>query len=173
MSESTEGMVKIFFEPPGGEEDWHTTVESMWATPVEKPNAPGGRVFKLDNSPWYAFGVSLDDEVCAELRHESMGEGNAAFECETLYFTKVWNHSGHSTYTLFLQNGLTTESPEWSDRWTDFKAMGCSWEGMNSNLLSVDVPPGTDLDRLEELFESALAAGIFAYQTQHRFSPTN
>jgi hypothetical protein len=168
---STIEMVKIFFEPPSDPaEDWHTHVESMFATPVPQVRAPGGQVYRLENSPWYAFGVSWQDEVCGERRHEIIGEGSAAFETDTLYFTRVWKHAGHSTYTLFLQNDHTTESPKWLDVWPSLKQLGCTYEGMNSRLLAVDVEPGNDLDKIEEIFEKALVDGVFAYQTQHRFS---
>jgi hypothetical protein len=78
MSKTNEGMVKIFFEPPGGDEDWHTKVESMWATPIDEPKALGGRVFRLENTPWYAFGVSWQDLVCGQLRHEIIGDGTSS-----------------------------------------------------------------------------------------------
>jgi hypothetical protein len=174
MSDTNKEMVKIFFEPPGGEEDWHTTVESIWATPIDEPGAPGGRVFQLENSPWYAFGVSWEDIVCGELRHEIIGDdttpNHPRIEVEVLYFTRVWKHSGRSTYALFLSSGITTESPEWLARWEPLKNLGCTWEGMSTRLLAVDIPPSADLTAVEKIFEEGLACSVFDYQIQHRFS---
>src|SRR5260370_39082780 len=105
MSDTTEEMVKVFFEPPGGDEGWHTKAESMWATPVNEPNAPGGRVFRLENTPWYAFGGSWQDLICAELRHETIGDATPSRpkpEGDILYFTRLWIYSGRYTYLVVL-----------------------------------------------------------------------
>jgi hypothetical protein len=173
MIESHDGMVKIFFEPPGGDEDWHTKVESMWATPIDEPSAPSGQVFRLENTPWYAFGVSWQDLVCAESRREIIGDdtpGRPKQEVNILYFTRVWKHSGRSTYLAFLSEEVTTESPEWLKRWEPLERLGCTWEGMNARLLAVDVPPSIDLDAVEKTLEEGASNGVFDYQTQHRFS---
>ena len=177
MSGINEGMVKIFFAPPGGDENWHTKVESMWATPINEPSAPGGRVFRLENTPWYAFGVSWQDLICAELRHETIGDDTPSrpkLEVDILYFTRVWKHSGRSTYLAFLSEGITAESPKWLERWEALKKMGCSWEGMNVKLIAIDVPPTANLDNVENILEEAEAENVFSYQTQHRFTaPTS
>jgi hypothetical protein len=166
-------MVKIFFEPPGGDEDWHTKVESMWATPIDESTVPGGSVFRLENTPWYVFGVSWQDLICAELRHETIGDDTPTrpkLEVDILYFSRVWKHSGHSTYLVFLKEGITTESPKWLERWEALKNTGCSWEGMNAKLIAIDVPSTANLDEVENVLREAEASDVFAYQTQHRFS---
>ena len=163
-------QVKVFFEPPDDPaEDWHTQVESMFAFVIDEPEAPDGRVYKLDNSPWYVFGVSYEDQVCAESRHEVF-EKPEHFECDVLYFTKVWKHSGNSTYTLFLLGGRNSESQDWKEYWEQLKQVGCTYEGMNGKVFSVNVPREADLDQVEAIFEDALEREVFAYQTQHRFS---
>jgi hypothetical protein len=166
-----DGMVKIFFEPPTDPpDDWHTEVESMFATPINQPDAPDGFVYRLENSPWYVFGVSWQDDVCGELRHEILSKGEDRWEGDVLYFTKIWKHNGHSTYTLFLQGGRTTESPEWAAAWMNISKLGCTYESMNRKLVAVDVEPGSDLDAIESAFQDALVADIFAWQTQHRYT---
>jgi hypothetical protein len=162
-------LVKVFFEPPNDpNEDWHTKVESMCAVEIEEPAAPGGRVYQLDNSPWYVFGVSYKDQVCAELRREVFEEPAHA-EYDVLYFTFVWRHLGHSTYALFLRGDRTKDDPEWKQYWERLERMGCSSERMNAKLIAVDVPPTANLDEVEQVFEEAEANDVFAYQTQHRF----
>jgi len=169
---SSDGMLKIFFEPTGNpEEDWHDTVEYLWATPLEQLDAPGGRVFRLENSPWYAYGVSYLDDVCAEPRSQTFPEGDDEVSYANLYFTNVWKHNGHSTYLVFLAKGITTDSTEWLLYWDRLKGLGCTWEGMSGRLLAIDVAPGNDLDAIEAILEEAQTAECFEYQIQHRYLP--
>lgn len=163
-------MLKVFFEPTGKpEEEWHDHTESLWATPADEPTAPGGRVFRLENSPWYAFGVSYLDDVCAEPRTDTFSGEGGEVSYTNLYFTKVWKHHGHSTYTVYLLDGRSTESADWLAFWTRLTPLGCSYEGMNGRLLAVDVEPGNDLDAIETTLNEAEAAGCIEFQVQHRF----
>ena len=170
----SDGMLKIFFEPTGNPgEDWHDHTESLWATPADESSAPGGRIFRLENSPWYAFGVSYLDDVCAEPRTDTFPEDSGEVSYTNLYFTEVWKHNGHSTYTVYLLDGRSVESADWLAFWCQLKPLGCSYEGMNGKLLAMDVEPENDLDAIETILSEAEATGCIEFQVQHRFVEGN
>jgi hypothetical protein len=52
---SSEPTAKVLFRVP--DEEGGATVETLWATPV------GDDQYKLDNSPFYAYGASWEDTV--------------------------------------------------------------------------------------------------------------
>ena len=77
-------LVKIFFEL---DDDAHNEVgtESLWA------QAQSNNLFKIDNIPFYVYGVSSDDLVEINVRDNN------------LFFSKVVQRSGHSTLRVFLR----------------------------------------------------------------------
>ena len=56
---SNDPLAKVLFRVP--DEDGGASVETLWATPL------GNDLYKLDNSPFYAYGVSWEDTVFAPI----------------------------------------------------------------------------------------------------------
>src|ERR1700750_3313832 len=80
----TAGMVKVGLHAPGNE------FETMWATPV------GPDRYRLENSPFYAYGVSWLDIV--EARPEDPGDLPVV--------VRRVEKSGHRTLRLILLPGV-------------------------------------------------------------------
>ena len=115
-----EGAVKVLLQ----EEEY---VETLWADPV------GPNLYRLDNSPFWAYGVSWKDVVEAHPDPDGM-----------LRMTRVAQKSGHRTLRIIFEDG-TEGSAEAQAVLNGVNALGATYEGMNPRYLSVDIPPGVDL----------------------------
>ena len=121
MSEQ-DGLVKVQLSGPDGD------VETLWARPL------GSDRYELDNTPWYAYGVSWHDVIEA-CRHTPDGFPE---------FVRVVQKSGFRTIRLILDPPAAdgNETQRILDRLTQ---LGCSYEGANPGFIGVDVPPSVDL----------------------------
>lgn len=147
LTHDISGKVKIKFEI----EDYGSEgslIESVWAT----SEADG--VYKLENSPFYAYGYSFDDLVNVEER-----EGE-------LFVTGINKHNGHSNYRIFLKEGVTKE--DFNKSWVDIEDLNCTYEQAKDRLFAIDVEPGTDLDKLEKLLKLGEESGIWEYEVGYR-----
>ena len=137
------GLVRVLFQlEPGA---WHGSVtERLWAEPV------GLRQYRLNNSPFFAFGVSLGDIVFAEER-----EGQ-------LMFVGVSIRGGHSTYRIRLTEG---KRESFHSYWEGLQLLGCSYE--EGQVLAVDVPPGTDIYKVYALLEAGESAEVWEFEEGH------
>lgn len=135
-----DGYVKVFFEVLSGESE-ETEVESLWAT-------PHGDGYKLDNIPFYAKGVALDDVVSAK---EIDG---------CLYVEEVLEPSGHSTIRIWFSK------EEAIDRVRDtLKSMGCESEVSDQpRLVAVDIPPDVSYETIRAYLDAGEADGRWDYQ---------
>jgi hypothetical protein len=127
MPDSLRPNAKVLFRVVN--EDGSADVETLWATQV------GVDDYKLDNSPFYAYGVSWEDVVTAPFNPE---EGFPTFE-------RVVSKSGNRTVRVVFEAPLETGNE--SDRvLRGLVALGCSYEGANRKYFSVNVPPGVELN---------------------------
>lgn len=102
-------------------------VETLWAERV------GPNRYRLDNSPFWAYGLSWRDVVEAHV-----DEGGQ------LAFTRVVEKSGHRTVRVIFKPGID-ENPEGQAVVDELVRMGCTYEGMHPGYLAVDIPPSVDL----------------------------
>ncbi|HEY3704879.1 MAG TPA: DUF4265 domain-containing protein [Terracidiphilus sp.] len=102
-------------------------VEVIWATPL------GSDLYRLENSPFYAYGVSWQDVIEAQPT-----DG-------TLEFRRVVEKSGHRTVRVILD--LTSKSEPGKHVLDQIVDMGCTWEGMNTKLICIDLPASGSLDK--------------------------
>jgi hypothetical protein len=115
-------MVKVVFRIPlDGDE---VIVKSLWATPL------GDERFRLENSPFFAYGVSWLDVVLA-----------AHDEGRLHDFVSVAEKSGHRTVRVIVDR----EEPQRDALLALAKALGCKYEGFQPRLYAIDVPPAADL----------------------------
>ena len=117
---------KVLFRVP--DEDGGVTVETLWAYSL------GDDRYRLDNSPFYAYGVSWQDVVYAPYVPE---ERMATFE-------SVVEKSGNRTIRVLF------DPPEAPGNESDqvlqgLVALGCSYEGARPKYISVNVPPAVDI----------------------------
>jgi len=121
-----------------------STTETLW---VEK--AEGG--YRLLNSPFYARGISYRDVVRA-----------SAVDAEMMRLEEKVSSAGHSTYRLLITDGV-----DWKERWAELEALGCSYEEAHNDgfrLLSVDVPPETNIHTAYTLMEAGESVGAWTFE---------
>jgi hypothetical protein len=114
-NEQTEHFVKIKFVD--GDD-----IETLWAV------ALGNNLFRLDNSPFYAYDVSWQDII------------EATEEAEDFYeFVHVVEKSGNRTLRIIFQN-FSGNDEQGKQILSDITNLGCSYEGANSKLISITIP---------------------------------
>jgi hypothetical protein len=138
-----EEYVKIFFELEQDEDGYPpASVESLWARPV------GEGLFKIDNIPFFATGVAVDDVVAA------IPDGGV------LQYKDVVQPSGHSTLRIIVY-----EESQAAEVRALFKRMGCSTELSHiPGLIAVDVPPSVSLEPLRRVLDEGRSQGRWDYE---------
>ena len=121
-SEDEPQLVKVAFRDSEGD------VETLWAFDL------GGNKYRLDNTPWYQYGVSFEDVIEALPEHDGMR-----------FFMRVVEKSGFRTVRVRDD----TKVPE--PLLAALSAMGCSYEGANPKFIAIDIPPKVDLDGVVRL----------------------
>jgi hypothetical protein len=98
-------------------------VETLWAFDL------GDHRYKLDNTPWYAYGVSTGDIIEA---HRDEPNGFPVFK-------GVLEKSGYRTLRITSDRDFSDDLLE------QIKALGCSFEGATRRYIAIDVPAKVDL----------------------------
>jgi hypothetical protein len=138
-------LVRITF--PLDPQDSHGfTTERLWAESLGK-----GR-YLLRNSPFYAFGVSNEDIVLCQENDEHV------------IFQRVLIRGGHSTYRLKPSN-RSIHDTQFQEYWKPLEALGCTFE--EGPMLSLDVPPTTDIYAVYALLEVGENSGIWEFEEGH------
>jgi hypothetical protein len=132
-------------------EDVDPSVESenLWAKPLSNGN------FKIDSIPFHIYGLSLDDEVSAKV-----SEGRLCFDT-------IKSRSGHSTYRLFLSEKGVNEPEEVIRFWSRLEELGCQRELAGRRVVSVDVPPESDIFAIFRILEAAENGGLWSFEEAH------
>lgn len=130
--EPVEPNAKVLFRVD--REDESADVETLWAFDL------GDDVYRLDNSPFFAYSVSWKDEVYAPF---DMVEGFPVFQ-------RVHTKSGNRTIRLIL------DPPFHPGNSTDtllqrLLEMDCSYESATRSLFAVTVPPESDFSGVVDL----------------------
>lgn len=138
-------LSRVSFRRESGE------LETLWGEQISQ------NVFRLDNSPFYIFGISLADCVRA---HPDERSGAYVFD-------EVVRHSGHSTYRIYSEHEFSESDPAFAAWWNRLSAFGCSYEGHHGFLLSIDVPPTADIFAVYAVLEEGEAAGVWEFEEGH------
>ena len=101
-------------------------VETVWAFDL------GNHLYKLDNTPWFAYRISTGDIIEAE-REEADGFP---------VFKRVVEKSGYRTVRIVADQDFDDEFFE------QINSLGCSFEGATRRYVAIDVPPPIDLDAI-------------------------
>jgi len=127
------------------ESDWHDyATESVWAKPL------GSGHFEIANIPFYLYGVSMHDVVACVSR-----EG-------LLFFTGIVNRGGHSTYRLFLAEGLSEHA--FLSSWQELQILGCQYERATARLIAVDVPANVDIHEVYAVLQRGEGGGLWDFE---------
>lgn len=111
------------------DEDGTTHIETLWAYEL------GQDSYKLDNTPFYAYSVSVVDVVLAPLDE---AEGRPVFR-------SVLQKSGNRTLRVLFDPPLHAGNAA-DALLQKMLALGCSYEGANPSYLCVTVPPASDFN---------------------------
>ena len=142
-------LVKVVFELP--KDDWHGFgSESLWAEELSKGK------YRLQNVPFAVYGYSYDDVVSArEQEEELVVEGPVL-------------RGGHSTFRIFLAEGLTPDDKAFREAWAPLKLMGCGLERATLRLFAIDVPPSADLQEVVNLLQKGKQLGVWDCEKAHQ-----
>jgi hypothetical protein len=148
-SMANEQFVSVIFDTDGPA--WHQqTAERLWAIPV------GISLYRLENSPLYAYGVSYKDVVVARPR----ADGGLAFQ-------DVQSRGGHSTYRVVVKASISRV--DFERCWKPLEELGCTYESSRDpeNIFAIDVPPSTDVYAVYALLEQGEDQGIWEFEEGH------
>ena len=135
--------------------------ESLLALPL------GDDLYRLDNSPWFAYGISSSDVV--EARPGKPGEPPV--------FVRVVEKSGNRTLRVYLQNPVEVEQGVFDPgvfkhpTLSRLLQVGCAVEGTNPHYFAVNVPPSTDFDSVCYHLSNSGDQWEYADPSDGRFSP--
>ncbi|AUX48098.1 hypothetical protein SOCE26_096280 [Sorangium cellulosum] len=139
------GLVKVMFRL--SPDEWHgSAAETLWATPV------GPDSYRLENTPFYAFGVSFQDVVVA------------TSENSVFVFSGVFKHGGHSTYRIIVDPNRKDDFEEF---WEPLHEKRCTYEAGPGGLLAVDVPPEANIRDVYGCLQAGEDAGVWGFEEGH------
>jgi uncharacterized protein DUF4265 len=145
-------LVKIHFEHlQNADGDWPPyDTETLWAHNL------GLSRYRLDNTPWFVYGVAFGDVVSARQDREA----------GSLVFETVIQRSGHSTLRAMSSVG----SPErFEDALATLADLGCSIEYCDRALAAIDVPREVSGESVIIGLEAASEAGILDFEEGYLF----
>lgn len=136
-------MQKVYF-PIESDGDGYPPVqgENLWAMVL----ADG--LYRLDNVPFFARGVSLGDDIKAEIVNG------------TPTYAGVAHRGGHSTIRVAIADEQDVQGIR-----DDLRRLGCSTELSHlPRLISCDIPPDVGTDDVLRYLESGRAGGRIDYE---------
>jgi len=119
---NTDGMVKVRLRGPEASD-----IETLWAVPVDTD------LYRLDNSPFFAYGLSWQDVI------EAKPAGDQFLE-----YVRCVRKSGNRTIRVIFQDYRNDDQPA-QEILRELKNLGCSYEGMQPRMISINVPPQINL----------------------------
>lgn len=138
--------VTIELEP----EAWHGhSSESVWVTGL------GDGFYKVENSPFFARGLSYEDIVQAELQ-----DG-------VNMFIRTVSSSGRSTFRIILSDSAS--DAQFERFWEPLGAEGCTYEhgDFGYAMFSVDVPKETDVQKVFSLLNEGVSQEVWDFEEGH------
>lgn len=145
---------KVLFEVPNG--DGTSEIETLWATHL------GDDEYELDNSPFYAYGVSWKDVVIAPYNEEQ----------QRPTFQSVLRKSGNRTVRLIFETPV--ESGNESDNLLQgLISLGCDYEGATKKYICVNIPPNVSLEQVRAYLINNDATWEHADPTYETLLPEN
>jgi hypothetical protein len=156
--ESQHELVKIRFETdPGGLGGG--SPERLWAKRLSGKS--GG--FELQNSPFYAKGVSCLDVVETAEDPASPGE---------LIYRRTVFPSAHSTYRILVDKG----NESFSGWWAKLAKLGCTYEYSDEGeklLYAADIPPSANIFEVYGILEAGEKELVWLFDEGHCGQPIN
>lgn len=121
------------------------STEIMWAANM------GNKKYKLDNFPFFAYGLSYGDVVTASLNDENV-----------LYIERVVIKGGHSNYRILLAKEKS--KTDFLCLWKEIEKLGVSYESTKpENIFAIDIPPSADVSAIYKILEEGELKGIWQF----------
>jgi hypothetical protein len=145
--QSSEALVRIrvpLEQSPGGspEDDW------LWAEPL------GSGRFRVESSPFFAYGISRDDVVHAT---PSAGEEEPRLE-------DVIEKGGHRTLRIALDPGTELTGGAVQGLLERLLELGCTHETLRPKLVVLDVPAEVDVGVVVQLLQALADDGTMLWE---------
>ena len=138
MTELLRPTAKVLFRVPG--EGGSADVETLWAHDL------GADQYRIDNCPFFAYGVSWNDVVYAPYNPDE----------QFPTFQKVLSKSGNRTIRLILDPPASANN-ESEKTLNNIVSLGCSYEAANGSYIALNIPPSIKLtDVIDSLRESGV-----------------
>jgi len=154
MTDADHPTAKVLFRVPN--EDGSFEIETLWAYDL------GDNRYKIDNFPFYAYSVSVDDIVYAPV---DPVDGRPTFQ-------KVLTKSGNRTVRVVFDPSI--EPGNRSDEvLKGLVALGCSYEGANSKYIAVNIPSPVDLNAVRDYLIKCQAQWEHADPTYAELYPSD
>lgn len=152
MSEDLEPNAKVRFIVP--DEDGEVDIETLWAFNL------GDDMYKIDNLPYFAYGVSWNDVVLAPFDEDG----------HFPTYKHVVSKSGNRTIRIFFDVKFT-ESSESSALLDKLVADGCDFENCNGRLVVLSIPKTVELNRIADQLNDADVPWEYADPTYEELFP--
>jgi hypothetical protein len=139
-----EGLKKIHIGLPN---HWAIGGESMWAQPL------GNDLYKIENIPFYAYGLNFQDIVRATLDSDEL----------ILEIRELVEVNGHRTFRVFFKKNIDRQEQE--KILDSMSGLGITYERADKTFVALDMKPEGNyqaiFDKLDEFFEK----GILTFET--------
>lgn len=148
LASTSERHFKVWVDLPA--DTWHGHArEGLWCSKT------GPNTFKIRNNPFYAFGLSYNDEVEATSSADPYG----------YVFSSIARKGGHSTYRCMVfspaeKENLTTHIEALNAHGSYYES--AEYETMT--LFAFDVPPEADVAAIYRILEQGLADGTWDFE---------
>lgn len=139
-----EGLEKIHIDLPN---HWAIAGESMWAEPL------GNNLYKIENVPFYAYGLNFHDIVRA-----SSDNPDLIPEIRELIET-----SGHRTFRLFFKEAIVRERQQ--QVLEEFRELHVTYERANSIYVALDMAPEGNYQAIFDKLEEYADQDILGFET--------
>ena|SRR6266568_2151472 len=146
--QTSEALVRIRVPlespPPGGgpPDDW------VWAEPL------GSGRFRVESSPFFAYGISRDDVVLAVA---AAGEAEPRLE-------DVLEKGGHRTLRVALDPKAEITSSAVQGLLERLLELGCTHESLRPKLVVLDVPGEVDVEVVLDLLQALADEGTILWE---------
>lgn len=133
--------------------------ERLWAKRMSEAEL----CFQLQNSPFYAKGISYLDVVEASENLDCRGE---------FQYVKTIRPSGHSTYRLLVD----AESAGFTQWWARLEQLGCTYEYSDEGeklLYAVDVPESADVFQVYRILQAGENESVWLFDEGHCGHPSS
>jgi hypothetical protein len=143
---SNEGLVKVHISLPN---HWMIGGESLWAEPI------GENTYRLENVPFFAYGLNFRDEVKALPDKDDI-----------LEIGEVIQRSGNKTIRIMFDKSLDKEGQQ--DYIDAIRALDCSVERWDKTMLAINIRKSADFNQVYDYLDSLCSKEILAFETCHQ-----